>query len=374
MTNVNLITEEQALRELVDRLSRAPRIACDTEAASFHRYKDRVFLIQLSSDDETAIVDPLALDDLSGIGLILKDPSIEIVFHDADFDLRSLYRDYQWEVNNVFDTRVAAQLLGEPSIGLGALLEKSFDIKVHKRFQRADWSKRPLDPGMIDYAAGDTSHLLALRDEIETKLVELGRIEWAREEFANLTRVRWDTEEDQAPKFLKMKGIRGFAPAALGILKVVFEWREKEAMGRDRPPFRILTNQALLDIAKANPSSTQELLDAGVPKNAVKRYGGAVVTAAQTGSKEPYEETKSTKARKRIPPAEDGVVDALKELRNRIAKKLGIEPGVLCPNGTLQAIARATPKTQDQLGDVSELRSWQTDALGGNRIIELVNK
>ena len=309
-----------------------------------------------------------------GSDLSSKNPSIEIVFHDADFDLRSLYRDYQWEVNNVFDTRVAAQLLGEPSIGLGALLEKSFDIKVHKRFQRADWSKRPLDPGMIDYAAGDTSHLLALRDEIETKLVELGRIEWAREEFANLTRVRWDTEEDQAPKFLKMKGIRGFAPAALGILKVVFEWREKEAMGRDRPPFRILTNQALLDIAKANPSSTQELLDAGVPKNAVKRYGGAVVTAAQTGSKEPYEETKSTKARKRIPPAEDGVVDALKELRNRIAKKLGIEPGVLCPNGTLQAIARATPKTQDQLGDVSELRSWQTDALGGNRIIELVNK
>ena len=227
---------------------------------------------------------------------------------------------------------------------------------------------------MIDYAAGDTSHLLALRDEIETKLVELGRIEWAREEFANLTRVRWDTEEDQAPKFLKMKGIRGFAPAALGILKVVFEWREKEAMGRDKPPFRILTNQALLEIAKANPSSTQELLDAGVPTNSVKRYGRALVTAARTGSKEPYEETKSTKARKRIPPAEDGVVDALKELRNRISKQLGIEPGVLCPNRTLQAIARATPKTQDQLGDISELRSWQTDALGGNRIIELVNK
>jgi ribonuclease D len=374
MTDVNLVTEKAALDELVGRLSKAPRIACDTEAASFHRYRDRVFLIQLSSDDETAIVDPLALADLSGIGKILNDPAIEIVFHDADFDLRSLYRDYEWDVNNVFDTRVAAQLIGEPAIGLGALLEKYFDIKVDKRFQRADWSKRPLDPEMIDYAAGDTSHLLGLRDKIEQNLIKLGRIDWAREEFANLTNVRWEPEEDPIPRFLKLKGIRGFNTSDLGILKTIFEWRENEAQSLDKPPFRILANQSLLDIAKANPTNPQELLAAGVPRNSVKRYGTQMVTAAQKGSTTPYTDAKRPNPRKRIHPAGDGVVDALKDLRNTISDKLGIEPGVLCPNGTLQAIARATPKTEGQLGDVSELRNWQTGALGGTKILELVNK
>jgi ribonuclease D len=374
MTDVNLVTEKQDLDDLVARLSTAHRIACDTEAASFHRYRDRVFLIQLSSDDETAIVDPLALEDLSGIGSLLKNPSIEIVFHDADFDLRSLYRDYQWDVSNIFDTRVAAQLLGEPSIGLGALLEKYFEVKVDKRFQRADWSKRPLDPEMIDYAAGDTSHLLGLRDVIERKLIDLGRIEWAREEFANLNNVRWEPEEDPIPRFLKMKGIRGFKPAALGILKSVFEWRENESENLDKPPFRILTNQALLDIAQANPTTTQELLKAGVPKNSVKRYGKQLVAAAQDGSAEPYTDTKRANPRRRMPPTGDGVVDSLKELRNTISEELGMEPGVLCPNGTLQAIARATPRSEDQLSQISELRSWQTAALGGEKIIDLVNK
>lgn len=372
MTDVNLVTQKHRLDELVDRFSLVPRLACDTEAASFHRYRDRVFLIQLSSDEETAIVDPLAFDSLDGIGKILQNPEIEIVFHDADFDLRSLHRDYSWEVTNVFDTRVAAQLLGEPSIGLGALLEKYFGIKVDKKFQRADWSMRPLDPEMIRYAAGDTSDLLALRDELEKQLVGLGRISWAREEFANLTNVRWTIEEDPSPKFLKMKGIRGFGPAALGILKTVFEWREREAQKQDKPPFRILSNQALLDISNARPSTEQQLLDAGVPKGSVRRYGKPLVTAAKAGSTTPFTEQKKYRTRKREHSTGDGVVDSLKELRNTVAGDLGIEPGVLCPNGTLQAIARATPKSLEQLGKIPELRTWQSDALGRNKIIKLV--
>jgi len=374
MTKTTLITEKKELDALVARLSRKSRIACDTEAASFHRYRDRVFLIQFSSDAETAIVDPLAHDDLSGVGKILKDPHIEVVFHDADFDLRSLHRDYEWEVNNVFDTRVAAQLLGEPAIGLGALLEKYFDVKVDKRFQRADWSKRPLDQEMIDYAAGDTFHLLGLRDQLEKRLSDLGRLTWAQEEFATLTRVRWGAKENETPKFLKIKGIRGFDPASLGVLKAVYQWRENEAEKRDVPPFRVISNQALVDIAKASAKTTEELLKAGVPKNSVKRYGEPLAAAARTGSEEPYLEPKRTRSRTRLPAAGEGVVDALKQLRNETSEKLGIEPGVLCPNGTLQAIARATPGTEDQLNDIGELRSWQTSALGGEKIIELVNK
>ncbi len=373
MTSVNLVTEKPHLDALVKRLSAAKRVACDTEAASFHRYQDRVFLIQLSSDDETAVVDPLAFDNLDGIGEILADPAIEVVFHDADFDLRSLYRDYQWDVTNVFDTRIAAQLLGEPSIGLGALLEKYFAIKVDKKFQRADWSKRPLDPEMIDYAAGDTSNLLALRDQLESNLVALDRIEWAREEFSNLTHVRWEVEEDPTPRFLKMKGTRGFDNAALGILKSVFEWRENEAEKTDKPPFRILSNQALLDIAKANPTNEPELLKAGVPKGSVRRYGQDLVAASLKGAKKPYAAPRKRKTRVKTPLVPDGVVDSLKGLRNTVATDLGIEPGVLCPNGTLQAIARAAPKDATQLGSIKELRNWQGSVLGAEKLIALAN-
>src|SRR6185503_18951841 len=161
-----------------------PILALDTEGASFHRYVDRIYLLQLSTREQTAILDPIPIGKPAGLGRLLEDPAVEIVFHDADYDLRLLHQDYGWHARNIFDTRVAAQLLGLRAFGLAALLDKYFGVKLDKKHQRADWSLRPLTQGMLDYAAQDTIHLLELRDLLKGELERMGRWGWAREEFA----------------------------------------------------------------------------------------------------------------------------------------------------------------------------------------------
>ncbi len=185
------VRSDAELAAVVAELRAGPLVAVDTEAASFHKYVDRVYLVQLSSRTRTAIVDPLAVGNLSPIGALLVDPAVEKVFHDADYDLRILDRDYGFRAVRLFDTRIAAQLLGEPAIGLGSLLEKHLGIKLSKTHQKADWSQRPLPPAMLAYAADDTRHLPRLRDLLHEQLVSRGRIAWVQEECKRLEELRW---------------------------------------------------------------------------------------------------------------------------------------------------------------------------------------
>ena len=206
---IKLITTPADLRALAGRLASQPRIALDTEAASFHRYVDRVYLVQLSSEGETALVDPLGVPDLEPLGRLLADPAIEIVIHDADYDLRILNRDYGFRARKLFDTRLAAQFTGEPAVGLASLLEKHFGVKVDKKLQRADWSRRPLTQAMIAYAADDTRYLPQLRDKLEGRLRELHRLAWAQEEFRHLEEIRWtQTPPDRADSDLRDQSAR----------------------------------------------------------------------------------------------------------------------------------------------------------------------
>src|SRR5947209_19538100 len=180
------------LRSIAD----ADLLALDTEGASFHRFVDRIYLLQLSTRDRSAIIDPLPIGTPEELGTILESPRVEVVFHDADYDLRLLHQDYGWHVRNVFDPRVAAQLLGIRAFGLAALLEKYFGVKLDKKHQRADWSMRPLTRDMLDYAALDTMYLPDLRDRLKDALEGAGRWSWAREEFTRLEATRWDATDD----------------------------------------------------------------------------------------------------------------------------------------------------------------------------------
>ncbi|HVK00338.1 MAG TPA: ribonuclease D, partial [Gemmatimonadales bacterium] len=214
---MRLIRTEAELVALASGLRSEPLLAVDTEAASFHRYLDRVYLLQISSREETAVVDPLATGGLGPIGELLADPAIEIVFHDADYDLRLLNREYGYTAKHLFDTRIAAQLLNEPGVGLAALLEKYLSIRLDKRFQRADWSARPLSPEMLEYAASDTRYLPQLRDLLRQLLEERGRLGWAQEEFALLEDIR-PTPPDQAePGWLRVKGAKALRGRELAI-------------------------------------------------------------------------------------------------------------------------------------------------------------
>ena len=232
--DVTVVEEQDTFEAMFDGLVAQGQLAVDTEAASFHRSRDRIYLLQLSSRDRTLVVDPLAVTDLSRLGAVLADPEVEIVFHDADYDLRLLEREYGFRAVRLFDTRVAAQLLDEPGIGLAALLEKYLGVTLDKRFQRADWSRRPLPEDMLRYAATDTLHLLA----------DQGRAAWAAEEFALLEDVRWGPAEDDEPAWLRLKGAKALKPRELAVLRELHGWRDEQAKRLDRAAFRILNNEA----------------------------------------------------------------------------------------------------------------------------------
>ena len=357
-----------ALADLIAAVRREPRVAVDTEAASFHRYHDRIYLVQLSTARQTALIDPLAVHDLSAVGTVLADPLIEKVFHDADYDLRVLDRDYGFRATRLFDTRIAAQLLGEPAIGLAALLDKYAGVKLAKEHQKADWSQRPLPPAMLDYAAADTHHLLTLRDALERQLEALGRRTWAAEEFAQLESLRWTgVAQGEADTHLRVKGARGLHPRSLAVFRELHRWRETLAERDDRAPFRVIGNDALLAVSRAMPQGPPDLAQIReLPPSLARRHGAALLDAVARARAIPEAELPRL-ARAPRPPRDSGWdarVERLKAARNRIAATLGLDPGVLCGRTTLETIAQAQPRDRIELARTGALRRWQEEVLG----------
>ncbi len=364
---VRLVQTQTELEGLFQRFSREPLLAVDTEAASFHRFHDRIYLLQLSSRHETAVVDPLAVTSLEPLAAVLRNPEVEIVFHDADYDLRLLRTEYGFAANNLFDTRIAAQLLNEPGVGLAALLEKFFGVRLDKRFQRADWSARPLSPEMLEYAAADTHYLPALRDLLRARLQETGRLEWALEEFGLATAARRLPSDAEEPGYLRLKGAKAMPGRALAVLRELYEWRDQLARRSDKAAFRILNNEPMLYMAKAPPRDMTELKAVrGIGGDQAERRGQEILAAVERGLSVPDAELPRVERIARRPPdaAYEARLDRLKLLRNQIAVRFAVAPGVLCPNGTLEAIARLNPSTLEQLAEVPELRRWQLGEFG----------
>ena len=273
---------------------------------------------------------------------MLADPAIEVVFHDADYDLRSLDRDYGFRARNIFDTRIAAQLLGEPGVGLSALLLKYFGVTLNKKLQRADWSLRPLTPDMVEYAGADTAHLPALRDLLETELITRERLSWAREEFARLELVRWNGAEAAPDDHLWLKGARTLSPKGQQVLGALYGWREQKAKALDRATFRVMQNETLVALAQASPRDIAAMKAVpGTPSSIVDRYGNELVEAIGRAMNAPLE-AGPRRERTRRPPVDveaEARFERLKLMRNERAKELGLEPGVLCANAALQLLA-----------------------------------
>ena len=368
---MSYIRTPAALADAVAALRREPLVAADTEAASFHRYHDRIFLIQLASPSLTAIIDPVAIPDLSPVGGLLGDPQVEKIFHDADYDLRILDRDYGFRARRLFDTRIAAQLAGEPAVGLAALLEKYVGVKLAKEHQKADWSRRPLPPAMLAYAAADTQHLPVLREALRSRLAGLERLSWAEEEFTRLEDLRWTGPPDGrgADAFLRIKGAKALPPRQLAALRELYRWREAVAAEQDRATFRVIGNDALVAVARALPRSIAELQGLGqVPAALAARHGAALLDGVRRALA--FDDADLPRVERTPRPPRDASVEArverLKVARNRVAQGLGLEPGVLCGRSTLEAVARAQPVPNDRAGlaRIGELRRWQIEALG----------
>ena len=371
---IRLIQSQADLERLFERFKGEPLLAVDTEAASFHRYRDRIYLLQLSSRRETAVVDPLAVSSLAPLAAVLADPDIEIVFHDADYDLRLLDLEYGFRATNLFDTRVAAQLLNEPGVGLAALLEKYLKVRLDKRYQRADWSARPLSPEMLEYAAADTHHLPELRDLLRDQLRARGRLEWAEEEFGLLTGVRWSGPVSDEPGYLRLKGAKALPGRALAVLRELFQWREEAARRSDKAAFRILNNEPMLLMAQTPPTDLAALKGVrGIGQDQAERKGREILAAVKKGLDVPESELPRVErpARRQPDPAYESRLERLKAARNTLANQYDLAPGVLCPNGTLEAIARLNPAAVEQMAEILELRRWQVREFGDSLLAAL---
>jgi ribonuclease D len=366
---VRLVDQPETFQALLDEVSGARLVALDTEAASFHRYHDRIYLIQLSTPTVTAVIDPLGVGDLAPIGAMLADPDIEIIFHDADYDLRLFDKQYGFRARHLFDSRIAAQFLGEPGIGLAALLQKYFSVQADKRFQRADWSARPLTAAMLDYAAGDTEHLCELRGILLDKLVAMGRWSWVQEEFVLLERTRWTgaPHDDPAASYLRLKGAKALDRRALALLREVYVWRETTSAKLDRAAFRVLGNEVLFELAQ-HPARSLEALGRvkGIGRDTLERRGAEILAAIERGLAIPDQDLpRIERGLRRVPdPAFEERLESLKRARNTLAERFQLQPGVLCPNGTLEAIATVLPTNLEELGGVPGIRAWQVQELG----------
>jgi ribonuclease D len=363
MADISMITTQAGLAELAGRLWQEPLLACDLEADSLHRYREKVCLLQFSIPGYSALVDPLAMTDLSALAPVMASPAIRKVFHGADYDIRSLHRDFGIEVNNLFDTMIACQFLGEKEVGLAAALKKRFGVELNKRFQKADWSQRPLSPEMIAYAEEDTSLLIGFYRQLEAELRAKGRLAWVEEECSVLQGVRVTIRPD-GPRFLRFKGAARLEPRALAVLEELLGLREQQAERLDRPPFKVLGGESLLELVDKRPRNLKDLSAIrGLPEKMVQRMGAELLRAVARGCALPAEQLPRYPfpPRPQRDPRLEERLKRLKGWRERKAKELAIDSGILANNALLEALA-AMPDQSEVKAIIPRL--WQRELFG----------
>jgi len=357
-----LIADEEGLAALVAELASAPAVAVDTESNSLHAYRERVCLIQFTTPRADFILDPLALHDLRPLAPIFASPLQQKVFHAAEYDLLCLKRDYQFEVRNIFDTMIAARTLGWAHVGLAAILEREFEVTTNKKYQRADWKRRPLSHEQLDYARLDTHFLLALRDRQLDALTAIGGLDEAGEEFERLAQLAPPPAPSGPPAFWRVNGARDLAPAQAAILQAVFAFREQQAERLDRPPFKVMGDATLLAIVRRAPQDQAAL--AGVPgmtPDQIRRYSPGLLAAVQHGlHAEPL--------RAPVPDSEPDAVrdryDRLHKWRKEKARARGVESDVILPRTALWDLARRVPRTDRELAHVADVGPWRRGMYG----------
>jgi ribonuclease D len=364
VTDFEIITQKSELEKLAKDLLREDVVAFDTEADSFYHYYDKVCLIQIATRKKCWLVDPIALGgpkNLAPLAPIFTSPKIRVLFHAAEYDIYVLKRDAGFEFTNLFDTMVSAQLLGYPAIGLAALVERHFGVTLPKEEQRSDWSRRPLTDKQLSYAASDVIYLIKLSEKLEKALIKAGRRDWAEDDFQTLCGRRWPEREFDKLGYLRIKGARALDPVALAVLRELFVLRDKRAREIDRPPFKVLGNRTLLEISGAQTTDLDSLGEIkGISDLIVKRLGKDLVAAVKKGLRKPHGPIPKleTNARRRMDRATEKRLSSLKDWRGPRADALKLDPGVLCPNAALEAIAAGNPSSAEDMKELPELKSW----------------
>jgi ribonuclease D len=364
--NYKMIGSPHELENFVRIIETEKVVGVDLEADSMYHFKEKVCLIQMAAPNINVLIDPLAVKDLSLLKPIFKRSDICKIFHGADYDVRSLYRDFRITIDNLFDTELASRFLGFPETGLEAVLKKKFDVTIDKKFQRKDWSKRPLPPGMIAYAAGDVRYLLPLAESLKAELDEKNRLAWVYEECELLSKVR-PTSVNNQPLYLNFKGAGKLDSRSLAVLEALLGFRRKIARRKDKPLFKIFGNRSLFDLAGKKPLNLKQLEKTGaLSARQIHMYGGellAVMQAAMRLSEDQLPVYPRKKAR-RVSLAVAGRVKALKSWRDRQAQRLAIDPALICSKALISTIAVKRPLKISELESIKEMKNWQRNEFG----------
>jgi ribonuclease D len=367
-----LVADPNGLAQLAHALAAHPVVAVDTESNSLHAYRERVCLIQFSTPDADYVVDPIVMSDLSPLAPCFANPCQQKVFHAAEYDLICLKRDYHFQFANIFDTMSAARTLGWPQVGLAAILGTHFGVTMNKKYQRADWKRRPLTSEQFDYARLDTHYLVALRDKQIEALTEAGRTREAQEEFDRLARLGADSGDNNGNNdrsagpdpaaFWRVKGSRDLTPAQAAVLQALFAYREQQAERIDRPPFKVMAEETLMALVRVAPRDAESLKGVpGMTPDQIQRHALGVLQAIRQGlgaqpPHMPQVERESNEVRDRY--------DSLHTWRKERAKARGVESDVILPRTALWDLARRPPRTLDELAHIADFGPWRREAYG----------
>ena len=369
------IQTKSVLKDLTTSFEQEKTVAVDLEADSMYHFKEKVCLVQMATKTLNVVIDPLEIKDMSPLKPIFSRPDIKKVFHGADNDIRCLYRDFDIKVNNLFDTQMACRFLGVKEIGLEAVLQQRFDVSLDKKYQKKNWSQRPLPPDMMEYAATDTLYLNSLAAILEKELVQKGRLNWMLEECEILCRARPPLPNND-PLFLKFKGAGRLPPKNLSVLEALLKLREKIAKKKDRPLFKIIGNNTLLKIAESKPGTLRHLKNLNVlSKKQLSIYADDLLTTINKAAKIPPINDLPVYPPGKVPVMEPSVsknIKALKLWRAEKAKMLNIDPALIANNSLLCTVAIKKPLKTKNLESIKEMKNWQKKEFG-NEIIAVLN-
>ncbi len=347
LSSPKLITKANTLNKLVDKLAHESIIAVDTESNSLYAYQEQVCLIQFSTQENDYLVDPLALDDIAALEPIFNSPQIEIIFHAAEYDLMCLKRDFGFTFTHLFDTMVAARTLGRKEVGLGSLLKAEFGVNVEKKYQRANWGQRPLPERMLHYAQLDTHYLIALREILKQELITNGRYALAVEDFTRLCQVSGRNSEKRPTGCWRINGAFDLDPQKASVLKELCVFRDQIARRKDRPLFKVMNDQVLINLAERSPRNLEELKQTPrLSHGQASQYWRGILAAIQRG----------LQADPLYPPAykrpNNGFLErleALKGWRKMTAREMGVNSDVVLPRDLMYAIAEGKPQHRSEL-------------------------
>ena len=353
------------LAELVARLSGTARVALDTEADSLYHYREKLCVFQLSFAGGDYIVDPLAGLDLTGLARVLAEK--QLIIHGADYDLRLMRASLGFRPNGeVFDTMLAAQLLGYRQFGLAALAERFFGVTLSKQGQKSDWSRRPLTPGQLDYLALDTHYLEGIAARLGEELRGRGRTEWHRESCGRVVSATAEDAPRNGAESWRLKGTGRLDRRQLCYLRELWRWRDEEARGADLPPFKVLGNEGLISLALAASAGGRGFSLAGVrlPRTCVGRRLAALEAALQRAHGMGEEGWPAPVLRRVGEWYPAGLAERLREKCARLAGELGIEASVIASRAALISVARSRPRSAEELAACGPLMRWQAELLG----------